>query len=67
MSMTSAARVGFVPGLTLVQTLTVTINGLTAEADNWPHFREPTMNAAAADNPDLRGLGAVGLEAVKAG
>ena len=54
MSMTRAARVGFVAVLMLVPALAgIGPAGLAAESDNWPHFRGPTMNAAVADNPDL--------------
>lgn len=54
MSMTRAARVGFVAVLMLVPALAgIGRAGLAAESDNWPHFRGPTMNAAVADNLDL--------------
>ncbi len=49
MSMTRAARVGFVAVLMWVQAPV----WLAAQSDTWPHFRGPTMNAAVADNPDL--------------
>ena len=47
--MSSAARFGCVVLLIPV----LAIAGFAAEADHWPHFRGPTMNAVVADNPDL--------------